>query len=204
MRTLLTTSALAAILAVAPAAAQDTKAPVPQDTPAQRTAPIDPAKPSGPTAPSEAAKPAVPMDPSKSVQSAPAKENTPTFTSVKASDQWLGSNIIGMTVRDSAGSSIGEVNNLLLARTPEASGTAATTGSGGAGMRVVALVVGVGGFLGFGEKNVAVDSAQFELRPNANGSNELVLKLDRAQLDSAPVFEASPRAATSGSNKPKN
>lgn len=203
MRTLLTTSALAAILAVVPAAAQDAKPPVPQDTPAQRTAPVDPAKPSGPAAPSDAAKPAVPLDPSKSVQSAPAKDSAPTFTTAKASDQWLGSTIIGMKVRDSAGSSIGEVNNLLLARAPEASGTATTMG-GGAGMRVVALVVGVGGFLGFGEKNIAVDSAQFDLRPNANGTNELVLKLDRAQLDSAPVFEASPRAATSGSNPPKN
>lgn len=54
--------------------------------------------------------------------------------------QWRASKLVGVNIYNNADENIGEVNELLV------------DGSG----RVLAVVVGVGGFLGIGEKNVAL------------------------------------------------
>ena len=54
--------------------------------------------------------------------------------------QWRASKLVGVDIYNNADENIGEVNELLV----DASG------------RVLAVVVGVGGFLGIGEKNVAL------------------------------------------------
>lgn len=60
--------------------------------------------------------------------------------------QWLASKLIGTTVAGANNESIGDVNDVLMDRNGHA----------------VAVVVGVGGFLGIGEKDVAVPFQQLE------------------------------------------
>lgn len=70
--------------------------------------------------------------------------------------QWLASKLIGTTVVSANNESIGDVNDVLMDR----------------GGQSVAVVVGVGGFLGIGEKNVAVpfNSLEFTSRAAAAAS----------------------------------
>jgi hypothetical protein len=60
--------------------------------------------------------------------------------------QWMASKLIGTTVIGANNESIGDVNDVLLDRSGQA----------------VAVIVGVGGFLGIGEKDVAVAFNQLE------------------------------------------
>ena len=73
-------------------------------------------------------------------------------------NQWLGSTLIGMTVVDPDNNSIGEVNDLLVEQDGQ----------------VRALIIGVGGFLGIGEKDVALPMSAFSVLPadrRASGTN---------------------------------
>lgn len=55
---------------------------------------------------------------------------------------------------------------------------------------VVAAVVGVGGFLGIGQKNVAVPMDRIEFAANADGNRQILLNVTRNQLETAPEFES--------------
>src|SRR5208282_4690855 len=67
--------------------------------------------------------------------------NASRFMINEASNQWLVGNLWNKSVYNAQGKSIGELKDVLI----------------GPDGRIQALVVGVGGFLGLGEKNVAVD-----------------------------------------------
>jgi PRC-barrel domain len=67
--------------------------------------------------------------------------------------QWMASKLIGTTVVGPNNESIGDVNDVLLDRSGQA----------------VAVIIGVGGFLGIGEKDVAVSFSQLEFT-SRNGS----------------------------------
>ena len=84
-------------------------------------------------------------------------------------------------VYDSNNNKIGEVMDVLLDK------------SG----KVTSLIIGVGGFLGLGEKNVAVDYDYLQ----KNGSiapNRITLGLSEEDLRNAPAFQ---RASSSSSNQ---
>ncbi len=76
------------------------------------------------------------------------------------------------TVYNTAGESIGDINDLLL-------------GSDG---KITTLVVGVGGFLGMGEKNVAVAFDQLEV-VQRDGTWFLALNTTKEALAAAPAFD---------------
>jgi sporulation protein YlmC with PRC-barrel domain len=111
-------------------------------------------------------------------QNAPRTE-TPTQESANANrfltnvgqDQWLVGNIWNKNVYNSAGKSIGDLKDVLIDRDG----------------KVVAVVVGVGGFLGLGEKNVAVDYSYLE-RNGGISPNRIVLNMSEQDLRSAPDF----------------
>lgn len=91
---------------------------------------------------------------------------------------WLASEIIGEEIYNSSADdaeTIGEVNDFVLDQ----------DGSIGA------VVVGVGGFLGIGQKNVAVNWDDLELVMGADGNQRLVANLTREQLEAAAEFERS-------------
>ena len=68
-----------------------------------------------------------------------------------AAGDWLASTLIGRTVTNAQGETLGDINDLIV----DEQGT------------VVAVVIGVGGFLGMGEKDVGVrySALQFQPRP---------------------------------------
>jgi sporulation protein YlmC with PRC-barrel domain len=100
----------------------------------------------------------------------------------------LASRIMGMPVYTSASQDaerIGDINNLVV----------------GAEGDVVAAVIGVGGFLGIGEKSVAVGYNDLEWQTNPNGDDVLVVATTREQLESAPEFKFETGARMMGDAK---
>lgn len=96
---------------------------------------------------------------------------------VKHAEGHLASNVIGQTVYSSSGDdaeNIGSVNDLVLS--PEGD--------------VEAIVVGVGGFLGIGQKNVALEYDLIEWSER-DGNEWLVVSTNRDALEALPDFDTS-------------
>ncbi|SDG48251.1 PRC-barrel domain-containing protein [Pelagibacterium luteolum] len=90
-------------------------------------------------------------------------------------DGWLATEILGETIYNSTGDdaeAIGDVNDFVLDQNGE----------------IGAVVVGVGGFLGIGQKNVAINWEDLELATDADGNNRLVAGMTREQLENAAEF----------------
>ncbi|MGB0086099.1 MAG: PRC-barrel domain-containing protein [Rhodomicrobiaceae bacterium] len=102
---------------------------------------------------------------------ATAMPNT-MFIAKQAADERLANDIIGMAVEDVSGQKLGRVNDLVIS--PDA--------------KVTGAVIGVGGFLGVGEKNVAVSFDQ--LKPKTVDNNEQVMTLNatKEELQNAPDY----------------
>lgn len=132
--------------------------------------------------------PAMPNTPAATTPMTPGgTSGHSAFIQQQRADQHLASNLIGMNVYGGADENLGEINDLVLDRT----GT------------VTAAVIGVGGFLGVGQKDVAVPFQAVEVTRNADGKNRLVLRKTKDELKAAPEFakyEAAP--ATTGSVTP--
>jgi len=86
------------------------------------------------------------------------------------------SDFIGKRVYSKAGDDIGEVNDLFV------------TDKG----NVQAVVLGVGGFLGIGEKDVAVSMGAIEMVQDGNAVR-LVVDTTKDQLQAAPAYDRSKR-----------
>jgi len=102
-----------------------------------------------------------------------------TFITRQEPGQWLGENFEDKAVYTPDGQGIGEIDDVLI----DQSG------------RVVAVVIEVGGFLGIREKRIAVPMGALEFQRPAATTNDLdntriILRLGRAELESAPVFRA--------------
>lgn len=114
-----------------------------------------------------------------------------TYLTEQSTDQISADDYIGTTVYNSNNESIGEINDLILQK------------NGG----IVAAVIGVGGFLGIGEKNVAVPMSNIMVSQNETGSD---LKLTTSEtsdtLKNAPEFktldEQNMNAATPSTTDP--
>ncbi|MCX8567671.1 PRC-barrel domain-containing protein [Aminobacter sp. MET-1] len=116
------------------------------------------------TTPAPAPAPAAPME---ATPSAPAV--------IPHADGYLATNIIGEKVYNGSGNdaeNIGSVNDIVLA----ADGTADQ------------LVIGVGGFLGLGQKNVVLPYKEFDWAEK-NGDRWLVMATTKEQLQAMPDFD---------------
>lgn len=109
----------------------------------------------------------------------PPSENAEKVGFVEAKDgQILVSSFIGQTVYESDAAdaaSVGKLNDLIAS--PEG--------------EIQAAVIGVGGFLGVGEKDVAVSPDQLQLATRSDGKKWLVIKATKEQLTEAPAFDRS-------------
>lgn len=163
MKKTLSTMAAAAILtastAMAPAFAQNPAPSTP--APAQPSAPADPA-------PAPAPAPATPAAPSGDAAAASGGYLTEqSDTQISANDY------IGKAVYNPNNESIGDVNDLIIEE------------DGG----VVAAVVGVGGFLGIGEKDVAVPMDKITMSRDAENNQVRLTTSETAEaLQAAPEF----------------
>ncbi len=124
-----------------------------------------------PSAPAPAEAPAA-------TETAPAAGGAQVEAAKPASDGQLASNLIGETVYNGTGDdadNIGDVNDLVI----------------GADGSVDAIVIGVGGFLGIGEKNVALDYATIDWAER-DGDRWIVVSATEEQLKELPEFDRTP------------
>lgn len=167
IRTLLTTTALS-ILLTAGVLAQD--APATPEAPATTEAPADPAAPAAP-----AATEAAPVE-SGAVEETDVNEPWDMSAGYTIADtDNLGSRLIGQPVFSTAGDDaeeIGNIDDLVF----DESG------------QITAVVIGVGGFLGIGEKAVAVDFQALEFTLAADNTERWVLPTTAEALTAAPDF----------------
>ncbi|WP_102108269.1 PRC-barrel domain-containing protein [Oceaniglobus roseus] len=84
----------------------------------------------------------------------------------------LAKNLLGSNVYSTADESIGEINDLIVNLDGKVDG----------------VVIGVGGFLGLGEKDVAVEMSSLSVTTADNGDTRLVTSATRDDLEAAPEF----------------
>lgn len=133
------------------------------------------------TQPAAPAAPAAQTDTTKKSTSTQAKSDQPAKPLkgqivLQDKDSILASTLIGSTVYSPANETVGDINDLIV----------------GLDGKVQGVVIGVGGFLGLGEKDVAVKMDQITVQPeDANKSNvRLILNSTKADLEAAPEFKS--------------
>jgi sporulation protein YlmC with PRC-barrel domain len=142
-----------------------------------------------PAASTDATAPAAPA--ATDTAQKPVDMNAATAEPVKRADGNLATNIIGETVYNGAGDdaqNIGSVNDIVLTKEGKAQ----------------SLVIGVGGFLGLGAKNVAYDFGKAQWAEK-KGDRWLVAQTTKEELQAQPDFNRKaydPVPATTASNEP--
>lgn len=98
--------------------------------------------------------------------------STAQFIVEQKSGEWLGSNMIGKSVENAAGDTVGEIKDLIV----------------DSDRRVVGVVIGVGGFLGIGEKDVAIRFDDVRLERTEEGEVKVLANLSKDTLTAAPGY----------------
>jgi hypothetical protein len=200
MNRLLSCTALGLVLGLSPALAQDqlpaddTQTPPAVEEPAQpsEALPSEPSEPSDPAAPipgdssemSPQISPAQPGESSPPGQSSEAPQpitpapsasasGSPQFLSKQESGDVLASNLIGESVYNGQDEAIGGINDLV------------TDESG----KVVGVLIGAGGFLGMGQKDVAIRFEDLRLVREEDNGIKVIADLNQDTLASAPDYE---------------
>jgi sporulation protein YlmC with PRC-barrel domain len=106
-------------------------------------------------------------------KSAEATPSAAPFLTKQESSDWLVGNLIGKSVVNADNESIGDVNDLV-------------TDQNG---KIIAIVVGAGGFLGIGEKDVAIRFEDVKLARDENNDVKIIADLDKETLASAPAYQ---------------
>ncbi len=112
-------------------------------------------------------------------KTAPADSTTSTTSAttappaLDAGNAVLATTFIGATVYTSANENIGDINDMVF---------------DDKGM-IKAVIVGVGGFLGMGEKDVALPLEKINITKDENNAVKLTVEATRDELDKAPAFD---------------
>jgi sporulation protein YlmC with PRC-barrel domain len=114
----------------------------------------------------------------------PAASGTPQSLSKQDSDEWLATNLIGKSVVNANNETIGEINDLV-------------TDQNG---KVVAVVVGYGGVLGVGEKDVALRFEDLKLSRDENNDVKVTANISKETLAAAPDYQTLHEQETTKSN----
>lgn len=88
-------------------------------------------------------------------------------------NEWFASNLIGRNVKNNDGKIVGDVNDLLFAENG----------------KVRAVIVGVGGFLELGEKNVAIKFTAIKQKTDKKGNSHLYLDMSKDAIKKLPEFK---------------
>ena len=174
MKRLFTTTALGLVLAAAPALAQTND---------------DSANPSAQPQTEQKAPESGTMNRDSQFQNQPTTSETPDVrppqdsaerptaddsTSLAADHGgFRASELIGKSVNNASGETIGEINDIVLGQDGSAN----------------AALIGVGGFLGLGEKSVAVDFADLNVQ-EADGSLKVTVAMSAESLEAMPAYKA--------------
>lgn len=93
--------------------------------------------------------------------------------SVSSGNTILASDFIGQTVYTSTGDNVGDISDLVMNRD----------------LSNILAVVGVGGFLGIGKKDVAIALKDITVTKDADKRLHLTINMTKAQLDAAQSFD---------------
>ena len=96
-----------------------------------------------------------------------------TEQALAAPEGFLASNVIGATVYSQDDQSIGDINDIILS--PEGQPSQ--------------VIVGVGGFLGMGEKDVVLDMSKLKMAAMENGSLKIIVQTTPEELKNMPAFK---------------
>ena len=100
--------------------------------------------------------------------------------------EWLATELIGRSVVNTADETIGDVNDLV------------TDGSG----KTIAAVIGVGGFLGIGEKDVAIRFEDLRFARDGDNDIKVTVNIDKTALTSSPDYQSlDEQEVVEGANK---
>ena len=182
--------AAAAVSALALSSALAQTSSPPASTPPAATPPAASSTPSTPpgassstTSPSASSTTAAPS----TTASTAAPSNK--FVTTQSADQFLATKFKGTDVIGTDDKKIGDVSDILFDKDK----------------KILAYIVGVGGFLGIGQKDVALDPAAFQTVPGSSATDyKLRLSMTKEQLKEAPTFEPykEARPAATSSNAP--
>ena len=162
--------ALTSALAQSTTTPSTNPAPSAQSTPAPTTTPAPSAQPTTTPAPT-AANPAPSSTAAAPTANPAGKAN---FVTKQSADQHLSSKFKGTDVIGTDDAKIGDVSDLLFDKD----------------RKIIAYIVGVGGFLGIGAKDVAIDPASFQAVPGKDATDtKLRLSMTKDELKAAPAFE---------------
>ena len=135
-----------------------------------------PQSPANPPAPAAKSQPAAPTAKSSEMTTPAPSSSTAKFINSQQPDQYLASKFKGTNVIGPDDAKIGDVSDILFDRDG----------------KVIGYVVGVGGFLGIGAKNVALEPAAFQVvagDKSKNESDKLKVSMTKDQLQQAANFE---------------
>lgn len=125
-----------------------------------------------------------PTSPSTTAPRAPAaKAAAPTAAEITGPVR--ASNLMKANVRNAAGEKVGDVSDLLI----EPSG------------KVSSVILGIGGFLGIGERNVALDLGELKMMQESGNRLVLTSSMSREDLRALPEWR-DPTAAASSTTTP--
>jgi hypothetical protein len=109
----------------------------------------------------------------QTVETQPATTEQTTEQALAAPQGFFASNVIGTAVYSQDDQSIGDINDIILSPQGQASH----------------VVVGVGGFLGMGEKDVVLDISKLKIAALENGKLKIVVQTTPEELKSMPAFK---------------
>ena len=175
----LTAAALATVLAI-PAYAQSSNPPAAQPPTTAQSAPPAPAEKTAPpmndktsAKPDTATAPAAIPDKSAATGTTADKKQA-GFVQNQDTSEWRSSKLVGASVYGPDNKSIGSIDDLIVDQK-------------GA---IKAAVIGVGGFLGVGQKDVAVpfEALQIQRKQNSSSIDKITVSYTKDQLSNAPKF----------------
>jgi PRC-barrel domain len=180
MNKICTAASLVALMAI-PAFAQDATTP----NPASPSAPVERqdagAPPAAAPAPATELAPAATPDaaipdaiPDKSAEKS-AVPDVPNDKMASLGSEVAASDLLNQKVKNPANETVGDINDLSI---------------GGDG-KIAAVIIGVGGFLGMGEKNVSLPYDQLTFSRDANGNLVVSVNISKESLQSAPEWKPS-------------
>ncbi len=95
------------------------------------------------------------------------------FAPAQSASDWRSSKVVGLNVYNAKNEKIGDINDLII-------------GSNGS---ITHAVVGVGGFLGMGEKNVAIPFSSVKMSRDKDGKPTAMVDSTKEVLQSAPAYK---------------
>jgi PRC-barrel domain protein len=141
---------------------------------------------SSPPTTQQSSPPAMQPSPSTSASPSSSAQASGKFVTEQKPDQVLATKFKGTDVIGTNNEKIGDVSDILFDKDG----------------KVLAYIVGVGGFLGIGQKDVALMPTAFQVMPPTDRDNmKLQLSMTKDELKAAPDFKAynPPRTAAGGS-----